>query len=164
MVDTTSKDAIISNIKRRCRNQDMVHIQMYGQFKNKHIIERISELMLENIIPIKLRRNVNVDVYVHTALEEQAGGYCWGDKKDVEIEIARTSEGYRFSREELLINLTHELVHAKQFISGELTGKAMSTWKRSDHSKTPYSHQPWEREAYYWEKRLYEQYFKKLKV
>ena len=101
MVDTTSKDAIISNIKRRCRNQDMVHIQMYGQFKNKNIIERISELMLENIIPIKLRRNVNVDVYVHTALEEQAGGYWWGDKKDVEIENARTSEGYLFSSEEL---------------------------------------------------------------
>jgi hypothetical protein len=35
-------------------------------------------------------------------------------------------------------------------------------WKKSDYSKTPYSHQPWEREAYYWEKRLYEQYFKKL--
>lgn len=161
MVDIASNDAIIKDIKARCRNQDMLHVQMYGQFKNKNQVERISELMLENIIPTKLRRNVQISVWVYNALEEQVGGYCWGDKSEVEIEIARTSEGERFTREEMLINLTHELIHAKQFITGQLSPNSMR-WKKSDYSKTPYSHQPWEREAYYWEKRLYEQYFKKL--
>jgi len=161
MVDTDPKDAIISNIKRRCRNQDMIEVCIVGQFKNKRFVESVSELMLENIIPSKLRRNVTVDVQIHNALEEQAGGYCWGDKHHIDIELARTSNGYNFERDEILINLTHELIHAKQFLSGELSGSSMR-WKKADYSKVSYSHQPWEREAYYWEERLFKQYFEKL--
>ena len=139
----------------------MIHVQIHGQLKNRKFVENVCELLLENIIPTKLRRNVDVDVWIHNAVEEQAGGYCWGDKRQVEIEIARTSEGYRYSREELLTNLTHELIHAKQFITGELSPTNMR-WKKADYTKVPYSQQPWEREAYYWEKRLYEKYFEKL--
>jgi len=116
----------------------MVHVHIHGQLKNKKFVQQVSELLLENIIPIKLRRNVTVDVDIYNACEEQAGGYCWGDKKLVNIEIARSSEGYRFSREEMLINLTHELIHAKQFIAGELSPSFIK-WKKADHSKTPYS-------------------------
>ena len=47
----------------------------------------------------------------------------------------------------MLINLTHEVIHAKQFISGELS-PTTARWKNSDYTKTPYSKQPWEREAY----------------
>ena len=54
-------------------------------------------------------------------IDELAGGFCWGDKDSIEIEIARTSEGHKFTREEMLINPTHELIHAKQFIRGELS-------------------------------------------
>ena len=160
-VDKPTEDAIISTIANWVENQDMIEACIVGQFKNKRFVESVSELMLENIIPIKLRRNVTVDVQIHNALEEQAGGYCWGDKHHIDIELARTSEGYRFSREEMLINLTHELIHAKQFLSGELSGSNMR-WKKADYSKVSYSHQPWEREAYYWEERLFKQYFGKL--
>ena len=139
----------------------MVHVQINGQFKNKAFVENVSELLLETILPVKLRRAVSVDVWIYNAVEDQAGGYCWGDKDSVDIEIARTSDGYRYTREELLINLTHELIHAKQFIAGELS-PTTAKWKKGDYSKTPYSKQPWEREAYYWEKRLYEKFFKKL--
>ena len=110
-VDKPTQDAIISTIANWVENQDMIEVCIVGQFKNKRFVESVSELMLENIIPIKLRRNVTVDVQIHNALEEQAGGYCWGDKHHIDIELARTSEGYRFSREEMLINLTHELIH-----------------------------------------------------
>ena len=82
-------------------------------------------------------------------------------QRDVDIEVARTSNGYRFHRDEMLVNLTHELVHAKQFIAGELS-PTTAKWKKGDYSKVPYSKQPWEREAYYWEKRLYEKFFEKL--
>ena len=139
----------------------MIHVQIHGQLKNRKFVQNVCELLLENIIPTKLRRNVDVDVWIYNAVEEQAGGYCWGDKRQVEIEIARTSEGYRYTREELLTNLTHELIHAKQFIAGELSPTNMR-WKKADYTKVPYSQQPWEREAHRWEKRLYEKYFKKL--
>ena len=139
----------------------MIEVCIIGQFRNKSFVQSVSELMLENIIPIKLRRNVTVDVQIHNALEEQAGGYCRGDKHHIDIELERTSNGYVFEREEILINLTHELVHAKQFLAGELSGSAMR-WKKADMSDVPYSKQPWEREAYYWEERLFKQYFEKL--
>lgn len=139
----------------------MVHVNLYGQFKNKKLVENISELLVENILPTNIRRPVNIDVWILNVLEEQAGGFCWGDRDLIDIEIARTSEGIKFTREEMLINLTHELIHAKQFISGELS-PTTAKWKKADYTKTPYSKQPWEREAYYWEKRLYEKYFEKL--
>ena len=160
-VDNTSNDAIISDIENWCRSQDMVHVQIYRQFKNKKFVENVSELLVENLLPTNIRRPVNIDIWVYNSLDEQAGGFCWGDKNTIEIELARTSEGHKFTREEMLINLTHELIHAKQFISGELSSTT-ARWKKADYSKTPYSKQPWEREAYYWEKRLYEKYFEKL--
>tara|TARA_B100001287_G_scaffold116291_1_gene97852 strand:- start:868 stop:1449 length:582 start_codon:yes stop_codon:yes gene_type:complete len=160
-VDKSTIDANISTISNWVGNQDMIHVQIHGQLKNRKFVQNVCELLLENIIPTKLRRNVDVDVWIYNAVEEQAGGYCWGDKRQVEIEIARTSEGYRYTREELLTNLTHELIHAKQFIAGELSPTNMR-WKKADYTKVPYSQQPWEREAYRWEKRLYEKYFKKL--
>ena len=160
-VDKSTIDANISTISNWVGNQDMIHVQIHGQLKNRKFVQNVCELLLENIIPTKLRRNVDVDVWIYNAVEEQAGGYCWGDKRQVEIEIARTSEGYRYTREELLTNLTHELIHAKQFITGELSPTNMR-WKKADYTKVPYSQQPWEREAYRWEKRLYEKYFKKL--
>jgi len=139
----------------------MIEVAIVGQFKNKVFVQSVAELMLENIIPTKLRRNVTVDVHIHNTLEEQAGGYCWGDKHHIDIELARRSNGYEFERDEILINLTHELIHAKQFLSGELSGSQMR-WKKADLSDVPYSKQPWEREAYYWEERLFKQYFEKL--
>ena len=160
-VDKSTIDANISTISNWVGNQDMIHVQIHGQLKNRKFVQNVCELLLENIIPTKLRRNVDVDVWIHNAVEDQAGGYCWGDKRQVEIEVARTSEGYRYTREELLINLTHELIHAKQFITGELSPTNMR-WKKADYTKVPYSQQPWEREAYRWEKRLYEKYFEKL--
>ena len=160
-VDKSTIDANISTISNWVGNQDMIHVQIHGQLKNRKFVQNVCELLLENIIPTKLRRNVDVDVWIYNAVEEQAGGYCWGDKRQVEIEISRTSEGYRYTREELLTNLTHELIHAKQFITGELSPTNMR-WKKADYTKVPYSQQPWEREAYRWEKRLYEKYFKKL--
>ena len=112
----------------------MVHVQIYGQFKNKKFVENVSELLVENILPTNIRRPVSVDIWIYNALEEQAGGFCWGDKNTIEIELARTSDGHRFSREEMLINLTHELIHAKQFIAGELS-PTTAKWKKADYSK-----------------------------
>lgn len=56
----------------------------------------------------------------------------------------------------------HELVHVKQYACGELVdrvrGRAKVTWKGADHSKTTYSKQPWEREAYRLQELLYKEF------
>ena len=66
-----------------CRNQDMIHVQVIGQIKNKLLIERVSELLLENIIPTQIKRTVDVTINVLTICDQQAGGYCWGDETTI---------------------------------------------------------------------------------
>ena len=58
-------------------------------------------------------------------------------------------------------NLAHELVHAKQFIKGELH-PTLNKWKKykKDYTKTPYLKQPWEKEAYKLEEELFNKYWK----
>lgn len=65
--------------------------------------------------------------------------------------------------EELLLEtLAHEMVHVKQDARGErkerYKGGHRLFWKGKDHTKTPYSKQPWEREAYRLEKKLLAEY------
>ena len=45
----------------------MVHVQINGQFKNKAFVENVSELLVETILPVKLRRAVSVDVWIYNA-------------------------------------------------------------------------------------------------
>jgi hypothetical protein len=59
----------------------------------------------------------------------------------------------------MMLNLAHELVHAKQFIKGELHPN-LNRWKSLDYSNTAYSRQPWEKEAYLLEDKLLETYWK----
>ena len=56
--------------------------------------------------------------------------------------------------------LAHEMVHAKQYIFGELDGYSDS-WKGSDVNYYSYEDSPWEKEAYKLEEILYEKFWKK---
>lgn len=59
----------------------------------------------------------------------------------------------------------HEMIHVKQYVRGELVdrqrGRAKVTWKGKDHTKTSYSKQPWEREAYRLQESLYTEFMTK---
>jgi len=85
---------------------------------------------------------------------------CLGDKNSVEIELARGSGNTTFTLKEMMVNLAHELVHAKQFIKGELH-PSLNRWKKLDYSNTAYSRQPWEKEAYLLEDKLVEKFWNK---
>jgi hypothetical protein len=78
----STNDANIHTLKDWCRSQDMVHIELHGQIKNKTMVQKISELLIENLCP-KLRRVVQIDVNFVTACEDQVGGFCWGDKSSL---------------------------------------------------------------------------------
>lgn len=71
------------------------------------------------------------------------------------------------SRKSQLSTLAHELVHVKQFATGELKSEVIGTlqkWKDSyiDHSETEYFDLPWEIEAWGREHGLYMRYIKHL--
>ncbi len=77
-------------------------------------------------------------------------GYCWtnGHKK-VHIQL---SQDRPFLKQ--LRALGHELIHAKQFLLGELDHD-LKCWKGKDFSEAEYEDQPWEVEAHGLEDELF---------
>ena len=96
------------------------------------------------------------------AINEGVDGYCFnveGGRRSREYEIS-IDNGMTFDN--FIKTLLHEFIHVKQYVTGELfdsgRGKAKTTWKEQDHSRTPYSKQPWEREAYRLQEKLYNEF------
>ena len=138
----------------------MLRVTINGRIAKKQKVKKYSEEVLLDLMP-RLRRNVDIDVYVVTECDEKNYALCWGDKNEVEIELARKSGSKKFTLEEMMLNLAHELVHAKQFLKGELH-PTLHKWKKfkKDYAKTPYFKQPWEKEAYLMEDKIFKQYWK----
>jgi len=91
-----------------------------------------------------------------------AAGYCHGDDYVIYIEIARHDSRGKIPTDLLLINVAHELIHAKQIATGKLmdvgfTKNRSPKWKW--HGKTlvdiDYNDRPWEKEAYKLEEIVY---------
>ena len=114
--------------------------------------------VLEHLMP-RLKRNIDIDINIVTRCDRQHYALCLGDKNSAEIELARGSGDITFTLKEMMLNLAHELVHAKQFIKGELHPN-LNKWKSLDFSNTAYSRQPWEKEAYLLEDNLLETHWK----
>jgi hypothetical protein len=77
----------------------------------------------------------------------------------IEIELSkRDDKGNMIDLDIIMETLAHELVHAKQFIIGELT-PSLKYFKGKDYKCAPYSKQPWEREAYSKQKMLVETFW-----
>ena len=117
-----------------------------------------------------LKYDADIDIRFVDRCDADAGGYCFGDNVEVEIEIATHIQGERLEDETMMINLAHEMVHAKQLITGELVdhGIQLTTagdaqtlvkvteWKGQNMTNVAYDDQPWEIEAYAKERGLYE--------
>ena len=95
--------------------------------------------------------------------KEQAYGFCHITDDDLDrprefmIELDTSMKN---SFDQILTWLAHEMVHLKQFVRGELcdyeTGRVQ--WKTRMYGNVHYEDQPWEREAYRLETKLYEEF------
>ena len=127
------------------RNQKIyfsnIHVDIHGQIAEKKRIQKYVRNVLHYFMP-RLRRNVFIDI---TFKKDLGGdfGYCMGSKDHVEIEIGK----YNQKLDQIMLTLAHELIHAKQFIKGELS-PTLRNWKTHNYTSIPYSRQPWELEAY----------------
>ena len=128
----------------------MIHLFWKGQFSNQRKIVQECEQYLFDACG-EVTHDVDIFIDIFTELDDQLGGYCYGDNENINIALARRSDGEYFTRNEILRNLMHELIHAKQLILGEI-----------DHGSfaRKYEDQPWEIEAYGNEDALCEKYFK----
>jgi hypothetical protein len=136
-----------------------MYISVNGRIAKKKQIEIFIFDVMKHLMP-RLKRNVSIDVNIVTRCDNQHYALCLGDKDSAEIELARGSGNKTFTLKEIMLNLAHELVHAKQFVRGELHSN-LNKWKSLDYSNTAYSRQPWEKEAYLLEDELLEKYWNK---
>ena len=135
-----------------------MHVNITGRLAKKKQIELFVYNVMQYLIP-RLKRQVGIDITIVSKCDGNNSALCWGDKDGVEIEIARQSFDYKFTLDEMMLNLSHELVHAKQFIKGDLHPN-LNRWKRIDFSNVPYSRTPWEKEAYLLEDKLVNKFWK----
>ena len=129
----------------------MIHIYWSGRFAKRDLIIQECEQYLHDQCSA-ITHDVDITIDLVTELEDQLGGYCYGDDENIVIGLGRRSQGEYYTRNEVLRNLMHELIHAKQLILNEI-----------DHGflTRRYEDQPWEIEAYGNEDSLCEKYFKK---
>ena len=100
-----------------------------------------------------------VTIDIKEKCDNDAGGFCHGDIDEVDIEIATHVQGEKLPEEDILRNITHEMIHAEQIITGRLENIGLQIsgdgtlvnvviWEGDTYTNTPYSEQPWELEAY----------------
>lgn len=86
-----------------------------------------------------------------------AEGLCEGDKDYADIHIAKKcpATGRKLGYLEMMKTLAHEMVHARQFLRGQLTCEGGFAWKGRKADGFDYRNQPWEKEAYRLEDELF---------
>ncbi len=124
----------------------MMSVLINGRIKHKKKVEDFVYNTLFDLMP-RLKRTVYIDIDVVTECDNGTSALCWGDNEEIQIELARECNGIKYTVDEMMLHLAHELVHAKQFIKGELHPSLLK-WCQQDYSNTPYSKTPWETEAY----------------
>lgn len=116
----------------------------------------------------------DIDIVFKKKCDGDAGGFCFGDDEQVEIEIATHIQGEPLDIKTQLINLAHEMTHAKQLITGQLQdhGIQLATagdcetlvkvqcWEGETVTNVAYEDQPWEIEAFAMEREVYDKCFK----
>ena len=135
---------------------------------NKELYKEVSNAALYYgalLLGTRMLNNIYLDIKLTKDLKkkEQAYGYCHiiddnlNRPREFMIEID-TSMKHPF--DQILTWLAHEMVHLKQFVRGELcdyeTGRVQ--WKKRMYGRVHYEDQPWEREAYRLEEKLYNKF------
>ena len=134
-----------------------------GNKKNRQLVEEIVNWCIDEMMP----RMRTLDIHVHmSSILKSDGAYGWChsiDNREFELEIHKNRDDYE-SREDFIKTVMHEMVHVMQWAKGlckdYADGRRM--WKDKDHANTPYSKQPWERQAYRMQETLYKKWLTEI--
>ena len=122
----------------------MILIDIEGGTKTqKNIAENAVRYYIKKLMPRK--RSLIVDLKIHNLLKDDVAGLC----ERVERNYFIIETHHRGTLYEFLSYLAHEVIHLKQYATGELkTVNRKEMWKGEDHTDPPYTKQPWEIEAW----------------
>lgn len=141
-----------------------LYLDILGRCPQKQKMERFANDVINSFFTNRFSRSVYIDIQILRVIDGDYAGLCMGDRESVEIELSRHDpDGVKYTVKELAQNLAHELVHAKQYIKGQIDGyqryrqSTNKSW--TNHEKTPYMKQPWEKEAYKLEEVLVERFW-----
>ena len=117
------------------------------------------------LLGTRMAKNIYLEIKLTKDLKkkEKAYGYCHIIDDDLNRPrefMIELDTSMKHSFDQILIWLAHEMVHLKQFVRGELfdyeTGKVQ--WKKRMYGNVHYEDQPWEKEAYRLEDKLYNEF------
>jgi hypothetical protein len=119
-----------------------------GHVKNKAVVEQYVVNLIKHY-RIHTRKSGSITIKFTKNLGGNYLGTCLGDRRDIEILINKNQSFLSQMR-----TLSHEFIHAKQFLRGELdpTGRV---WKGKNCSHMKYGTEPYEVEAFEGEDALF---------
>lgn len=139
------------------------YVDIAGKLAQKKKFVDYTYRILDHYFGDRIKRDVDINITILTRIEEDYVGTCDGDKSSINIDLSRYRRKKKLSLEEIAENLAHELIHAKQFIRGEINGENLKYRYKSgfvkDCSNMSYRDTPWEKEAYGNERMLFELYW-----
>lgn len=124
-------------------------IMFEGRVKNEAVVEQYVDNLCK---ALKINRLCRVlTITFQSRLDNYAQGLCEGDEDSAEISIAKKGQTFLVQMQAL----AHEMVHARQFLRGQLSAEGAWKWKGRNADNYAYMNQPWEKEAYRLERELF---------
>ena len=114
-----------------------------GRIKNRKVVDIYVQNLLK-LLNLHRRQASELSIKFCTKLPGDVLGLACGGPRWGEVEIARTSLDTKLQFFEQMITLSHEMIHIKQYMKGELSSSPTET----KSNQIPYKTQPWEQEAH----------------
>jgi len=144
-------------------------VRLFIPLRNTNIVPNIKGESLDNW---KVKRYVNdvmfylmpfhnkratINIKEVSSCRSSYAGTCIDiDEHTIQINIATHVNGIRQTKKNMMIILAHELVHAKQFLTGVLWE---DYWHGEDFRNTAYRERPWEKEAYALQDKIFNKFW-----
>ena len=140
-----------------------------GTKRQRRLAQDVAYWCIKELMP--RHRTLDIEIILTKCFEDGAAGFCYALETEREFEVCIDKRLYPADKNEFILTICHEVVHVMQTAKGLLVDrvypkklgyrrfwKCPKTGKLINHTKTPYSKQPWERQAY----RMQEELFKKF--
>jgi len=134
----------------------MITFEVFGKIKQKKKIIKFVEDVIMHLLPYPYKREIFIAIEFSKDLEN--AGECVGDRNFADITIAKEIDGERVPNRDIALTIAHELIHAKQYIKGQIN-PSKPVWKGINYSNVSYRGSPWEKEAYLMEDKLVEMFY-----